>query len=254
MINDGKCRFSSKDGNPIYHFLNASTFTQYTVLDSACVLKLDPMAPLKTMTLLSCGVSTGLGAVWNTADVQAGETIAVFGLGGVGLAVVEGARIRGASKIIGVDTNSKKRIKGEAVGITHFINPKELDKPVHEAIHEMTGGGVHYSFECVGDLDVFRDAFLSTSDGWGLTVILGIHTSPRMLSLHPMELFDGRRVVGSVFGDFKGKSQLPHFAKQCMQGVVKLDEFITHEMEFQQINDAFQLLIEGKSMRCLLHL
>ncbi|XP_031132185.1 alcohol dehydrogenase-like 4 [Ipomoea triloba] len=254
MINDGKCRFSSKDGNPIYHFLNASTFTQYTVLDSACVLKLDPLAPLKTMTLLSCGVSTGLGAVWNTADVQAGDTIAVFGLGGVGLAVVEGARIRGASKIIGIDTNSSKHIKGEAVGITHFINPKELDKPVHEKIHEMTGGGVHYSFECVGHPDVLRDAFLSTSDGWGLTVVLGIHTSPTTLPIHPMELFDGRRVVASVFGDFKGKSQLPHFAKQCMEGVVKLDEFITHEMEFEQINEAFQLLIEGKSLRCLLRL
>lgn len=254
MAGDGKCRFSTKDGKkPIYHFLNTSTFSEYTVVDSACLVKIDPLAPLKKMTLLSCGVSTGLGAVWNTADVQAGETVAVFGLGAVGLAVVEGARARGASRIIGVDINSEKRIKGEAIGITDFINPKELDKPVHEKIREMTEGGVHYSFECAGIVDVLREAFLSTSDGWGLTVILGIHPTPRLLPLHPMELFDGRRIVASVFGDFKGKSQLPFFAKQCMQGVVKLDEFITHEMPFSHINEAFQLLIDGKSLRCLLH-
>ncbi|KAL0409191.1 UNVERIFIED_CONTAM: Alcohol dehydrogenase-like 3 [Sesamum radiatum] len=254
MRGDGKCRFWTEDGRPVYHFLNTSTFSEYTVLDSACAVKIDATAPLEKMTLLSCGVSTGLGAVWNTADVAAGETVAVFGLGAVGLAVVEGARARGASRIIGVDINSNKRIKGLAIGITDFINPKELDKPVHEKIREMTGGGVHYSFECAGNLDVLREAFLSTHDGWGLTVILGIHPTPRLLPLHPMELFDGRRMVGSVFGDFKGKSQLPHFANQCIQGVVKLDEFITHEMPFSKINEALKLLIEGKSLRCLLHL
>ncbi|KAL6568922.1 hypothetical protein OROHE_003663 [Orobanche hederae] len=211
MINDGKCRFRSKDGaNPIYHFLNTSTFSEYTVLDSACAVKIDPEAPLHKMTLLSCGVSTGLGlgAVWNTANVQEGATVVVFGLGAVGLA----------------------------------------------KIWEMTGGGVDYSFECVGNLDVLREAFLSTHDGWGFTVILGIHPTPRLLPLHPMELFDGRRIVGSVFGDFKGKSQLPHFADQCTQGVVKLDEFITHEMPFSKINEALQLLIDGRSLRCLLYL
>ncbi|KAG8374515.1 hypothetical protein BUALT_Bualt10G0003000 [Buddleja alternifolia] len=254
MVNDGKCRFSTKDGKPIYHFLNTSTFSEYTVLDSACVVKIDQNAPLDKMSLLSCGVSTGLGAVWNTANVQAGATLAVFGLGAVGLAVVEGARTRGALRIIGVDINVDKRIKGEAIGITDFINPKDLDKPVHEKIREMTGGGVDYSFECAGNLDVLREAFLSTHDGWGFTVILGIHPTPRLLPLHPMELFDGRRIVGSVFGDFKGKSQLPHFADQCTKGVVKLDEFITHELPFSNINEAFQLLVDGKSLRCLLHL
>lgn len=255
MVGDGECRFSTKEGKPIYHFLNTSTFSQYTVVHSACVVKIDPTAPLKLMTLLSCGVSTGLGAVWNTADVQAGETIAVFGMGAVGLAVVEGARTRGASKIIAVDINSEKRIKGEAIGITDFINPKEIDIPVHQKIREMTDGGVHYSFECAGNADVLREAFLSTHDGWGLTVILGVHPSPRLLPLHPMELFDGRRIVASVFGDFKGKSQLPHFVKQyCMQGgIVKLDEFISHEMHFSRINEAFHLLLQGKSLRCLLH-
>ncbi|KAL2237864.1 alcohol dehydrogenase-like 3 [Sesamum indicum] len=254
MVHDGKCRFSTKDGKPIYHFLNTSTFSEYTVLDSACLVKIDQNAPLRTMTLLSCGVSTGLGAAWNTADVQSGESVAVFGLGAVGLAVVEGARTRGASRIIGVDINPEKRIKGEAIGITDFINPKDLDVPVHQKIKDMTGGGVDYSFECAGNLEVLREAFSSTHDGWGLTVILGIHPTPRLLPLHPMELFDGRRIVGSVFGDFKGKSQLPQFAHQCVKGEVKLEEFITHEMPFWKINEALQLLIDGKSLRCLLHL
>ncbi|KAG5539385.1 hypothetical protein RHGRI_019805 [Rhododendron griersonianum] len=150
----------------------------------------------------------GLGGAWNTANVKPGSTVAVFGLGAVGLA----------------------------------------------KIREITGGGVDYSFECAGNVDVLREAFLSTHDGWGLTVVLGVHPTPRMLPLHPMELFDGRRIVGSVFGDFKGKSQLPHFVKECTHGEVNLEEFITHELPFSQINEAFQLLIDGKSLRCLLHL
>ncbi|CAA0843233.1 Alcohol dehydrogenase-like 3 [Striga hermonthica] len=255
MVNDGKSRFRTKDGSkPIYHFLNTSTFSEYTVLDSACVVKIHRDAPLGKMSLLSCGLSTGLGAAWNTADIQAGATVAVFGLGAVGLAVVEGARTRGASTIIGIDVNGEKRLKGEAIGITKFINPKDQVKPVHEIISEMTEGGVDYSFECVGNLDVLREAFLSTHDGWGLTVILGIHQTPNLLPLHPMELFSGRKIVGSVFGDFKGKSQLPHLVTKCIQGVVKLDEFITHEMPFENINEAMQLLRDGKSLRCLLHL
>uniref|UniRef100_A0A2N9IEM2 alcohol dehydrogenase n=1 Tax=Fagus sylvatica TaxID=28930 RepID=A0A2N9IEM2_FAGSY len=254
MVNDGKSRFSSKDGKPIFHFLNTSTFSEYTVLESACVVKIDREAPLKKMTLLSCGVSTGVGAAWNNANVKAGSTVAVFGLGAVGLAVAEGARARGATKIIGVDINPNKFIKGRAMGITDTINPKDLEKPVHECIREITGGGVDYSFECVGNTDILRDAFLSSHEGWGLTVILGIHQSPKMLPLHPMELFTGRIITASVFGGFKGKTQLPHFAQECMQGVVNLDEFITHELPFEKINEAFKLLIDGKSVRCLLHL
>ncbi|XP_047981989.1 alcohol dehydrogenase-like 4 isoform X2 [Salvia hispanica] len=254
MANDRKCRFSTKEGKPIFHFLNTSTFSEYTVVDSACVVKVDREASLNKMSLLSCGVSTGVGAVWNTADVEEGSTVAVFGLGAVGLAVVEGARSRGASRIIGVDVNPHKSSKAQAIGITDFINPMELDKPTHQRIREMTEGGVDYSFECAGNLDVLREAFLSTHDGWGLTVILGVHPTPRLLPLHPMELFEGRRIVASVFGDFKGKSQLPHLANQCIKGVVKLDEFITHEMPFSRINEAMQLLSDGTSLRCLLHL
>ncbi|KAK8530892.1 hypothetical protein V6N12_013392 [Hibiscus sabdariffa] len=287
MENDGKTRFSTKDGSPIFHFLNTSTFSEYTVIDSACAVRIDPKAPLEKMTLLSCGVSTGVGAAWNVADVQPGSSVAIFGLGAVGLAVstesiktkacsfitniawfipcgeviesgmeqvAEGARVRGASKIIGVDINPTKFTKGKAVGITDFINPKDLEVPVHEKIVAITEGGVDCSFECAGNLEVLREAFLSTHMGWGLTVLLGIHPSPKLLPLHPMELFDGRQIVGSVFGGYKGKTQLPKLAQKCMCGTLNLDEFITHELPFHKINEAFQLLVDGKSLRCLLHL
>ncbi|KAF5734377.1 alcohol dehydrogenase-like 4 [Tripterygium wilfordii] len=254
MFNDGKCRFSTKEGKPIFHFLNTSTFSEYTVLDSACVVKIDPQAPLHKMSLLSCCLTSGVGAAWNTADVQAGSSVAIFGLGSVGLAVAQGARARGASKIIGVDPNPEKFIKAQMLGVTDYLNPKNLSKPEHEVIREMTGGGVDYSFECVGNLDVLREAFLSTHEGCGYTVILGIYHSPRTLPLHPMELLHGRSIVGSIFGGFKGKTQLPCLAKKCMAGVLNLDEFITHDLPFEKINEAVQLLIDGKSLRCLLHL
>ncbi|KAL4187342.1 hypothetical protein AMTRI_Chr09g38520 [Amborella trichopoda] len=252
MDSDGKTRFSL-NGKPIYHFLNTSTFSEYTVLDAGCVVKIDPTAPLDKMCLLSCGVSTGVGAVWNTANVETGATVAVFGLGAVGIAAAEGARTRKASRIIGVDINPDKFIKGKTKGITDFVNPNECDKPVHEVIREMTGGGVDYSFECAGNLDVLREAFLSTHNGGGLTVILGVHPTPRMLPVHPMELMGGRSMVASAFGGFK-KTQLPDFAVKCMNGEVNLEGFITHEMPFSKINEAFKLLAEGKCLRCLLHL
>ncbi|KAL2658791.1 hypothetical protein AAZV13_03G046300 [Glycine max] len=259
MASDGATRFSTMDGKPIFHFLNTSTFTEYTVVDSACVVKIhvdgngELNHHIKRLTLLSCGVSSGVGAAWNTVDVHFGSTVAVFGLGFVGLAVAEGAGARGASRIIGVDINSDKFIKAREMGITDFINQRDDERPVYERIGEMTGGGVHYSFECAGNLNVLRDAFLSAHEGWGLTVLVGIHLSPKMLPIHPMELFHGRRIVGSNFGGIKGKTQLPHFAKECMNGVVKLDDFITHEPPFEEINKAFDLLTTGESLRCLLH-
>ncbi|KAK1669699.1 hypothetical protein QYE76_057858 [Lolium multiflorum] len=261
MTLDDGTRFSVVDQStgarrPVYHFLNTSTFAEYTVLDSACAVKINPAAPLEKMCLLSCGISTGIGAAWNTANVSKGSTVAIFGLGAVGLAVAEGARIRGAAKIIGVDINPEKFTKGKEMGITDFVNSKACGKPVHEVIREMTDGGVDYSFECTGILDVLRESFVSTHDGWGLTVILGIHPTPRTLPLHPMELFDGRRIVACTFGDFKGKTQLPLLVDQCMQGEVKInfDGFITHEMPFSEIREAFRLLEEGKSLRCVLRL
>ncbi|XP_031493857.1 alcohol dehydrogenase-like 4 [Nymphaea colorata] len=253
MLNDDGTRFSVR-GQPVYHFLSTSTFSEYTVLDYACVVKIDQKAPLEKMCLLSCGVSTGVGAVWNTAKMEAGATVAVFGLGGVGLAVAEGARVNGASRIIGVDINPDKFAKAKTMGVTDFVNPKDWDRPVHQVIREMTEGGVDYSFECAGNYEVLREAFVSTHDGWGMTIIVGIHSSPKMLPLHPMELFDGRGIIGSVFGGFKGKTQLPSLAQKCMKGEVNLEGFITHELRMQDINQAFKLLNEGKTLRCLLHL
>ncbi|XP_062205420.1 alcohol dehydrogenase-like 4 [Phragmites australis] len=260
MVTDNGTRFSVVDRSgmrqPVYHFLNTSTFTEYTVLDAACAVKINPKAPLEKMSLLSCCISTGVGAAWNTANVSKGSTVAIFGLGAVGFAVAEGARLRGASRIIGVDINPEKFTKGKEMGVTDFINSKACGKPVHEVIREMTGGGVDYSFECTGINDVLREAFLSSHDGWGLTVVLGIHATPNMMPLHPMELFDGRRITGCIFGDFKGKSQLPDLVDKCFNGEVKInfDGFITHKMPFSDIKKAFQLLEEGKSLRCLLHL
>ncbi|KAF3777598.1 Alcohol dehydrogenase-like 3 [Nymphaea thermarum] len=253
MLNDDGTRFSVR-GQKVYHFLSTSTFSEYTVLDYACVVKIDQKAPLEKMCLLSCGVSTGVGAVWNTAKMEAGATVAVFGLGGVGLAVAEGARVNGASRIIGVDINPDKFAKAKTMGVTDFLNPKDCDRPVHQVIREMTEGGVDYSFECAGNYEVLREAFVSTHDGWGMTIIVGIHSSPKMLPLHPMELFDGRGIIGSVFGGFKGKTQLPGLAQKCMKGEVNLEGFITHELRMQDINQAFKLLNEGKALRCLLHL
>ncbi|XP_030540260.1 alcohol dehydrogenase-like 4 [Rhodamnia argentea] len=255
MVSDGESRFRTKETRqPIFHFLNTSTFTEFTVVESSCVVKVDPTFPLQKMTLLSCGVSTGVGAAWNTADVKAGSSVAVFGLGAVGLAVAAGARARGASKIIGVDINPAKFAKARALGITECVNPDELETAAHEEITRLTGGGVDYSFECAGSLTALREAFLSTQLGWGLTVLLGVHPGPNMLPLHPMELFAGKQITGSVFGGFKGKTQIPRFAEECMHGAVNLDEFITHELPFEKINEAFQLLKEGKSLRCLMHL
>ncbi|ESQ28876.1 hypothetical protein EUTSA_v10023526mg [Eutrema salsugineum] len=256
MVSDGKTRFfTSKDNKPIFHFLNTSTFSEYTVIDSACVVKVDPLFPLEKMSLLSCGVSTGVGAAWNVADIQPGSTVAVFGLGAVGLAVAEGARARGASKIIGIDVNPDKFPLGREAGISEFINPKESDKAVHERVMEITeGSGVEYSFECAGSIEALRESFLSTNSGVGVTVLLGVHASPQLLPIHPMELFQGRSITASVFGGFKPKTQLPLFITQCLQGLVNLDLFISHHLPFHDINKAMQLLHQGKALRCLLRL
>ncbi|KAK4741253.1 hypothetical protein SAY87_024841 [Trapa incisa] len=255
MPRDGSVRFWSKDrSEPIFHFLNTSTFSEYTVMESSCIVKIDRRFPLQKLCLVSCGVSTGVGAVWNTADVQAGQKVAIFGLGAVGLAVAAGARARGASQIIGVDINPNKFDKGKNMGITDFINSRQLQESVSEEIVRISGGGVDYSFECSGNLQALREAFLSTHNGWGLTVLLGVHVKPDTLPIHPMELFSGRRVEGCIFGGFKGKTQLPDFAVQCVKGAVDLDQFITHELPFEWINEALQLLVDGKSLRCVLSL
>lgn len=252
MRKDGKCRFSI-GGKPVYHFMS-STFTEYTVVDYACVLKINPEVPLDIACLLGCGLATGLGAVWNIADIEPGSTVAIFGLGTVGLAVAEGARIRQASRIIGIDTNPNKFPKAKILGVTDCINPKDYEKPIQEVIRDMSNGGVDYGFECIGNTDILYQCFLATNDVWGLTVLLGYDSSPRKLSLLPTELFMGRRIVASIFGGFKGKSQLPNLIEKCANKEVQVKEFITHELPLADINKSFDLLLEGKSLRCVLHL
>jgi alcohol dehydrogenase len=172
----------------------------------------------------------------------------------LGKQVAEGARARGASKIIGIDINPDKFQLGREAGISEFINPKESDKAVHERVMEITEGGVEYSFECAGSIEALREAFLSTNSGVGVTVMLGVHASPQLLPIHPMELFQGRSITASVFGGFKPKTQLPFFITQCLQGLLNLDLFISHQLPFHDINEAMQLLHQGKALRCLLHL
>lgn len=253
MRNDGKSRFSIM-GKPVFHFMSTSTFSEYTVVDYACVAKINPEAPLNKACLLGCGVTTGVGAVLNTADIEPGSTVAIFGLGTVGLAVAEGARMRKASKIIGIDINASKFTKAKALGVTDCINPKEHEKPIQEIIAEMTDGGVDYSFECIGNTEVLYQAFWSTSEPLGLTVLVGMDASPRKISFHPFELFTGRRLVSTIFGGVKGKTQLPALVDKYMSKELRVEEYITHELPFSEINKAFDLLVEGKCLRCVLHL
>jgi Zn-dependent alcohol dehydrogenase len=253
MRNDEKSRFSIM-GKPVYHFMATSTFSEYTVVDYACVAKINPEVPLDKACLLGCGVTTGVGAVLNTADVEPGSTVAIFGLGTVGLAVAEGARMRNVSKIIGIDTNPRKFTKAKVLGVTDCINPNDHEKPIQEIIGEMTDGGVDYSFECIGNTNVLYQAFLATSEPLGLTVLVGLDASPRKISFHPIELFGGRRLVTTVFGGVKGKTQLPGLVDKYMSKEIRVEEFITHELPFSEINKAFELLLEGECLRCVLHL
>jgi len=250
---DGKTRFSIRE-KPIYHLMSTSTFSEYTVVDYACVVKINPEAPLDQACLLGCGITTGVGAALYMANIEPESTVAIFGLGTVGLAVSQGARMRGASRIIGVDTNPSKFIKARALGVTDCINPKDHEQPIHEVITEMTDGGVYYSFECIGNTEVLYEAFLATRESLGLTILLGLDMSPQKISFHPSELFK-RRIVAATFGGVKGKSQLPYLVDTLiMNKEIRVDEFITQELPFSEINKAFELMWEGKSLRCILHL
>ncbi|KAJ4701375.1 Alcohol dehydrogenase-like [Melia azedarach] len=253
MLRDGTSRFRDLKGEVIHNFIYVSSFTEYTVVDVTHVVKITADIPVDKACLLSCGVSTGVGAAWRVAGVEAGSTVAIFGLGAVGLAVAEGARLRGASKIIGVDLNAEKFDLGKAFGITDFINPTNCgNKTVSQVIKEMTDGGADYCFECIGLASAMEDAFSSSREGWGKTVILGaeMHGSP--VSLKSFEILSGRTICGSLFGGMKPKSDIPILAQKYLDKELHLDEFITHEVSFQDINKAFDLLLEGKSLRTII--
>lgn len=253
MPRDTVGRFKDMKGEPIHHFLFVSSFTEYTVVDVAHVVKIPPLMPIDKACLLSCGISTGLGAVWKVAQVEEGSTVAVFGLGAVGLAVAQAAKLRGASKIIGVDINPEKEDTGRKLGVTDFLDPTTLgDKKISEAIKELTDGGADYCFECIGLTSVMRDAFESSREGWGRTIILGVEGQGNPLSLNCREMMKGRGVIGSFFGGVKPKSDIPSFAQMYMNQELCLDGFITHHVGFQDINKAFEYMLQGRSLRCII--
>ncbi|CAN6290398.1 unnamed protein product [Urochloa humidicola] len=251
MPRDGAVRFRDAQGRPLHHFLGVSSFAEYTVVDVNHVVKVNPAMPPALACLLSCGASTGVGAAWKLAKVEPGSSVAIFGLGAVGLAVAEGARICGASKIIGVDINPDKHELAKEFGVTHFINPKEIgEKPVSQAIIEMTDGGADYCFECIGLAALMNDAFQSSREGWGKTIILGVEMHGAPLSIPALQILHGKSVIGSLFGGVKPKEDIPILADKYLNKELELDKFITHEVGLKDINEAFDLLLQGKSVRC----
>lgn len=252
LMPDGTTRFSYK-GEPIYHYMGTSTFSEYTVVAEISLAKVNPQAPLDKVCLLGCGVTTGIGAVHNTAKVKEGDTVAVFGLGGIGLAVIQGAVQAKAGCIIAIDTNPEKFTLAREMGATDCINPKDHEKPIQDVIVELTDGGVDYSFECIGNVNVMRSALECCHKGWGESVIIGVAGAGQEIKTRPFQLVTGRVWRGSAFGGVKGRTQLPGMVEDAMAGKINLDPFITHRMPLDKINEAFDLMHEGKSIRTVIH-
>jgi S-(hydroxymethyl)glutathione dehydrogenase/alcohol dehydrogenase len=252
VMPDGTSRFSL-DGKPLFHYMGTSTFSEYTVLPEVSLAKVSKEAPLDKICLLGCGVTTGIGAVFNTAKVTPGSTVAVFGLGAIGLAVIQGAVMAQAKRIIAIDVNPDKFALAKQFGATDFVNPKDHSELIQQVIVDMTDGGVDYSFECIGNVNVMRSALEACHKGWGESIIIGVAGAGQEISTRPFQLVTGRVWKGSAFGGVKGRTQLPNYVDRYMQGEIKIDEFITHTMPFERINHAFDLLHEGKSIRTVLH-
>ncbi len=252
LMPDGTTRFSYK-GEPIYHYMGTSTFSEYTVVAEVSLAKVPKDAPIEKICLLGCGVSTGIGAVLNNGKVEEGATVAIFGLGGIGLAAIIGAKMAKASRIIAVDINPGKFDIARELGATDCVNPKDFDKPIQEVIVEMTDGGVDYSFECVGNVQLMRAALESCHKGWGESVIIGVAGAGQEISTRPFQLVTGRVWRGSAFGGVKGRTELPGYVEKAQSGEIPLDTFITHTMGLEDINKAFDLMHEGKSIRSVIH-
>ncbi|KIO50128.1 S-(hydroxymethyl)glutathione dehydrogenase [Nitrosospira sp. NpAV] len=252
LMPDGTTRFF-KNGKPIYHYMGTSTFSEYTVIPEISLAKINKKAPLEKVCLLGCGVTTGLGAVAKTAKVKEGDTIAVFGLGGIGLAVVIGAAMAKAGRIIAIDVNPGKFEIARQLGATDVVNPKDYGKPIQEVIIEMTGGGVDFSFECIGNVKVMRSALECCHKGWGESVIIGVAGAGEEICTRPFQLVTGRVWRGSAFGGVKGRTELPGYVQRYLDGEFELDTFITHTMGLDDINKAFDLMHEGKSIRTVIH-
>jgi len=252
LMPDGTTRFSYNN-EPIYHYMGCSTFSEYTVVPEISLAVVNPQAPLEKVCLLGCGVTTGIGAVHNTAKVTPGESVAVFGLGGIGLAVIQGAVQAKAGRILAIDTNPAKFDLARSMGATDCINPTDYDKPIQEVIVELTDGGVDFSFECIGNVNVMRSALECCHKGWGESVIIGVAGAGQEISTRPFQLVTGRVWRGCAFGGVKGRTQLPGMVEQSMKGEIDLDPFITHTMPLEEINEAFHLMHAGKSIRTVIH-
>lgn len=252
LMPDGTTRFY-KDGKPIFHYMGCSTFSEYTVLPEISLAKVNPQAPLDEVCLLGCGVTTGMGAVMNTAKVEEGATVAIFGMGGIGLAAVIGSTMAKASRIIVIDINESKFELARKLGATDCINPNAHEKPIQEVIVEMTDGGVDYSFECIGNVKVMRSALECCHKGWGESVIIGVAGAGQEISTRPFQLVTGRVWRGTAFGGVKGRSELPDIVERYLAGEFKLSDFITHRMKLEDINEAFDLMLSGKSIRSVVH-
>ncbi|CDI03948.1 alcohol dehydrogenase class III [Candidatus Competibacter denitrificans Run_A_D11] len=244
-------RFSCK-GQPLFHYMGCSTFAEYTVVPEIALAKINPAAPLDKVCLLGCGVTTGIGAVLNTAKVEPGSTVAVFGLGGIGLSVIQGAVMAKAGRIIAVDLNSDKFAMATSLGATDTLNPKELSGDLVEAIKEMTNGGVDYSFECIGNVNVMRQALECCHMGWGVSTIIGVAGAGQEIRTRPFQLVTGRTWKGTAFGGVKGRTQLPGYVENYLNGQIELDSMVTHTMPLEEINTAFDLMHEGKSIRSVI--
>ncbi len=251
LMPDGTSRFS-KDGKPIYHYMGTSTFAQYSVLPEVSLAKVNKEAPLDKICLLGCGVTTGIGAVFNTAKVEQGASIAVFGLGGIGLSVIQGAKMAKAGRIIAIDINEDKFEMAKKFGATDFINPTKYEKPIQEVIVELTDGGVDYSFECVGNVELMRSALECCHKGWGESIIIGVAGAGQVISTRPFQLVTGRVWRGSAFGGVKGRTELPGYVDRYMSGEINLDDLVTYKLPLSQINQAFKLMHEGKSIRTVI--
>ena len=248
VMPDGSSRFS-QNGKMIHHYMGTSTFSEYTVVAEIAVAKINKAAALDKVCLLGCGITTGVGAVLNTAKVEPGSTVAVFGLGGIGLSVVQGAVMAKASRIIAIDLNPTKYEMAQALGATDYVNPKEHDAPVQDVIVDMTDGGVDYSFECIGNVEVMRAALECCHKGWGESTIIGVAGAGQEISTRPFQLVTGRVWRGTAFGGVKGRSELPGYVENYLDGKLKVDEMVTHTMPIEEINHALHLMHAGESIR-----
>ena len=248
VMPDGTSRFS-RNGEKLYHYMGCSTFANYTVLPEIAVAKVRKDAPFDKICYIGCGVTTGIGAVVNTAKVEPGSSVVVFGLGGIGLNVIQGARMVGATQIVGVDINPDKKAMAERFGMTDFVNPNEIDGDVVAHLVELTGGGADYSFECIGNVKLMRQALECAHKGWGESIIIGVAGAGQEISTRPFQLVTGRSWRGTAFGGARGRTDVPQIVDWYMDGKIEIDPMITHTMPLEQINDAFDLMHEGKSIR-----